>query len=298
MRSGLHELARGVRGGGGDDLRRLAPQLAPAFRNIAWVTQAAQGTQADDVSRLVDGASRASAALAREQGALGDLVTNLRVTADALAAGDDHLGDTIAEADRLLRAAPPALRALDGAMPVVARVSRGVRPALPGAPASLRSSAIAVEELGSLVAPAARERTLRALTTTFRDLPVLVQRLASTFPTAKPLADCLRTHVIPVLSQTVPDEEHSSGRPAWQDFAHSLVGLSSATQNFDGNGYATRYYFGANGNILSGTEKLAGEAATLRSRPAPPKEDPPLRRDRPCSTQPVPTLEARTGGGG
>jgi virulence factor Mce-like protein len=301
LRTGLHELARGVRDGGGEDLRRVAPQLAPAFRNIAWVTQAVQGTEADDVSGLVSGASRASAALAREQSALGDLVTNMRVTADALASGDDDLGDTIAEADRLLRAAPPTLRALDRALPVVARFSRGVRPALPAAPASLRRTAAAVAELGTLVAPAVRGRTIRALTTTFRDLPELVQRLASTFPTAKPLADCLRTRVIPVLSQTVPDGEHTSGRPAWQDFAHSVVGLTSATQNFDGNGYSTRYLFGGNGNLLSGTQgaaRLVGQAASLRSRPAPPKETPPLRGDLPCTSQPVPTLEAPTGGGG
>ena len=301
LRDGLRELAHGVRGGGGDDLRRLAPQLAPALRNVAWLTQAAQGTRPDDISSLVAGASRASAALAREQGSLSDLVTNLRVTADALASGDDDLGASIAEADRLLRAAPPVLRAVDRAMPVVARVSRGVRPALPLAPGALRQSAIAVEQLGSLVAPGTRTRTINALATTFRDLPTLVRQMSSLFPTAKPLSDCLRSHVVPVLSSEAPDEKLSTGRPVWQDFAHSLVGLSSASQNFDGNGYATRYFFGANGNIVSETAPgpLLGDASSLRSRPAPLTEAPPLRSDQPCTSQPVTSLDdARTGGGG
>ena len=35
-------------------------------------------------------------------------------------------------------------------------------------------------------------------------------------------------------------------------FAHSVVGLASATQNFDGNGYRTRYEFGGGPNEALG----------------------------------------------
>ncbi len=79
---------------------------------------------------------------------------------------------------------------------------------------------------------------------------------------------------MPLFNAKVPDGALSSGRPVWQDFAHALVGLSSASQNFDGNGHALRYQFGLGAQTLGHAARLRaarrGAPATLRSRPLPP----------------------------
>lgn len=306
LRGGLEAFAQGLSGGGAAGLRAVAPNLAPALRDVAIVADAAQGTQPHDVSRLIAGADRVTAALARDRGSLADLVTNLRITADALSADDRALGDTIAQADGLLRAAPAGLRALDGALPVVERVARAAGPAVAVAPRALRDTGRVLDELGGLVAPGARERTVSGLRTTFLDLPTLVVRMGSLFPTVKPLADCLRTHIIPIFNAQVPDGTLSTGRPVWQDFAHSLVGLSSASQDFDANGYAIRYEFGTGPSTFStqalpGLGALTGNASgPLQSRPIRPADGkpPPIRRDADCTSQPLPTLDSPAGSGG
>jgi hypothetical protein len=185
---------------------------------------------------------------------------------------------------------------------VAVRVARGSASAVKAAPAALAEAADFIEELGTLVAPGARERTVAGLRTTFLDLPTLVVRMAELFPTVKPLSDCLDTHIVPILNQEVPDGGLSSGRPAWQDFAHSMVGLASATQNFDANGYSTRYLFGGSKEGFS-TESLPGIGplvgnvdGTLQSHPIPLTDGaPPIRTDVTCASQPVPTLETPVG---
>lgn len=304
LRSSVDALAVGLSGGGAQGLREAAPNLGPALRDIAVVAEAAQGTELHDVSELIAGASRVTAALAADRRSLSSLVTNLRITADALAADDQALAASISELDSLVRAAPAALRALDDALPVTERVAAKAAPALRIAPGALDKTADVLAELGSLVAPGARERTIRGLTTTFVDLPTLVVRMGGLFPTVKPLADCLRTHIVPTLNLEVPDGALSTGRPAWQDFAHSLVGLTSASQNFDANGYAIRYQFGGgpqgfSTDSLPGIGTLTGTTTgPLQSRPLPPAGgEPPIRRDVDCTTQPLPVLETPAGAG-
>ena len=198
------------------------------------------------------------------------------------------------------------MRALGAALPAVERASGHVAPALPIAPGAFRETAGVLRRLGALVQPSKRARTIAALETAFRDLPRLVGTLAATFPSAKPLTDCLESHIVPVLESQVPDGELSTGRPIWQDFAHGLTGLAGVSQNFDGNGHWLRYQaaFGVDMLSLASAPGLGPLLAlapnTLRSRPLPlPNgQRPPVRSDKPCSEQPKTTLDTPSGSAG
>jgi virulence factor Mce-like protein len=305
LRSTLDATAQALSGGGARGLRRLAPQLAPVLRDTAWVAQAAQGEQAHDLSGLVRATDRLARGLDRGP-ALGDLVGNLATTVDALHDRDRELAAGIRETGRVLAAAPRALRGLDEALPVVDDSVRQLTPALRSAPRALAASTRRLRELGTLVAPARHDVTVAALETALRDLPIAVARLGELFPDVKPVTDCLSSHVVPLFGATVPDGTLSTGRPVWQDFVHGLTGLSSASQNFDGNGYALRYQFALDGSTLStatvpGLGQLVTRApANLRSRPLPrPDGRPPVQDpDAPCSEQPRPSLDTPSGSAG
>jgi len=303
LRGGIDTLAGGLGDGGAAGLRTLAPELRPLLRDTAWVAEAARGTEPDDVSELVRSTNRIAVALDRRPEQLGSLVDNLATTAAAVRSRDGELAASIGELSRVLRATPPALRALDGALPALERAGDHLAPALPVAPRAFRETAEAMRELGRLAAPRRRARTLVALETAFRDLPTLVGRLAATFPQTKPLSDCLSSHVLPLFQSKVPDGALSSGRPVWQDFVHSLVGLSSTSQNFDGNGHALRYQLGLGEQsvgTLPGTGLIASAPTTLRSRPLPraDRKPPPLNSTETCSRQPQPDLAAASGSAG
>lgn len=303
LRGGLDTLAGGLADGGADGLRTLAPELRPLLRDTAWVAEAARGTRPDDVSALVRSTNRLAVALDQRPEQLGALTDNLAATAVAVRSRDRELAASLAGLSQVLRATPPALRSLDRTLPRLERAGRQIRPALPVAPGAFRDTAAAMRELGALAAPRRRPRTLTALRTAFRDLPLLVGQLARTFPETKPLGDCLNSHVLPLFNAKVPDGDLSSGRPVWQDFVHALVGLSSASQNFDGNGHALRYQLGLGEQTLAtlpGSELLAAAPTTLRSRPLPRSDGkaPPVNGTATCSRQPQPDLNTPSGSAG
>lgn len=300
----LDTLAGGFGDGGANGLKTLAPELRPLLRDLAWVSEASRGTEADDVTTLVRSTNKIALALDERPERLGSLVDNLARTAAAVRARDVQLAASLDELSRVLRASPAALDALDSALPRLERAGGHLARALPTAPRYLRETAAVMAELRRLAAPSRRSKTLTALETSFRDLPTLVGRLAATFPETKPLSDCLTSHVLPLFNSKVPDGELSSNRPVWQDFVHALVGLSSASQNFDGNGHNLRYQVGLGAqslSILPGASGLLAAAPTnLRSRPLPraDRKPPPLDSSKRCSSQPQPDLNTASGSAG
>ncbi len=161
-----------------------------------------------------------------------------------------------------------------------------------------------VRRLAAVLAPGSRGPLLDALTATFQQLPSILAQLASAFPVSKQITDCLRTHVLGVLTKDVPDGSLSTGRPVLQDFLHFLPSLAGASGSFDGDGPYTRFLAGAGPNTLSGSalgQKLVGTAppgtkTLVGARPhwVGDLTARDFRPDVPCTSQPVPSLAARS----
>lgn len=305
LRDTFDAFAGGLADGGAAGLRQTARELEPLLRDSAVVADAAQGREPDDLSRFVRATSRVATAL-DEPGRIGELVDNLAAVTGAVDARSAALAAGIDGLEATLAAAPEPLAALEAALPSLERAAGHLVPALDVAPRALTDAGRVLDELERLVAPGRRGRTLTALGTAFRDLPGMIGRLAATMPASKPLADCLSSHVVPLMASVVPSDDNAEKRPVWQDFAHLLVGLSGASQNFDGNGYNLRYQLGFGDNSLStvavpglGT-LLANAPATLRSQPLPPadRQPPPIVDDELCSEQPQPDLRTPSGPAG
>lgn len=288
---------------GAGGLKAAVPQLEPTLKDVAWVTQALHGTQPGDVERLLSSASDVTTTLQGSDPQLADLVTSLYRASSALAATDGSLGETIAGLDQTLRVAPPALSAIDHALPPVTKLAVALDPSLKAAPPLVDAVTKAVVQLTAVVAPAERGNLLVALKSTFQDFPTTLNELGAVFPITKQVSDCLRTHVTPILGQVVPDGSLSSGRPVWQDFVHLLVGLSSAVQNFDGNGYWIRLIDATGNNELSlgsvtGLGQILGVGSSTVDGARPQwvgdltPDD--FRPDVSCTSQPVPSLAATT----
>ncbi len=289
---------------GAGGLKSAIPQLTPTLKDVAWVTQALHGTQPGDVERLLSSASDVTVTLQRNSAPLADLVTSLDRASSALAASDGALAQSVSGLDQTLRVSPSALSAVDHALPPLTKLASTLDPSLKLAPPILTGINSAVNELIAIVRPAERARLLTSLKATFNQFPGLLTKLAGVFPVTKAVTDCLQTHVTPILKQQVPDGPLSSGEPVWQDFVHSLVGVSSAGQSFDANGYWLRLALAgglpvrinvpALGNLVGET---SASSPVLGSRPvwngdlAPTVFQPGV----PCSTQPVPGLQSSTG---
>jgi len=103
----------------------------------------------------------------------------------------------------------------------------------------------------------------------------------------------------------IQDGPLSTGIENYKEFWQTLAGLSSESQNFDGNGQYTRFQPGGGDALVStgsvgGLGHLFGNAATapIGTRPKFPGKKPPYRRDVPCYKSTPPDLNAAPTGSG
>jgi virulence factor Mce-like protein len=292
---------------GVNGFKQTIPQLTPTFRDTAYITRALRGTQRDDVKTLLTSASQVTTTLQHNDAQLADLVTSLNIASGALASTDGSLAQSVSGLDQTLQVAPAALTAVDVSLPPLANLSLALDPSLKKAPPLVDGLISAVSDLAAVVEPTARGHLLTALKATFAQFPNLLRQIAGLFPITKGVTDCLKNNVTPILTSVVPDGSLSSGRPAWQDFIHALVGLAGQGSNFDANGNWDRFTEGVGSNTLAGLGSLPGVGQLVGTAPSATSNfqgsrpiwngdltDSVYRPDVPCTTQRAPNLASAT----
>lgn len=299
LRTVLEEYATALRGGGAEAVNRAFGPSEGAFKGIAKVSQEAQGLSEHDLSELISDGERVMRALDSRKRELGELVTAFNRSSAAFAADTGALSDTISGLAGTVREAGPALSDLNAALPVTRSFVNDVRPLLRRAPRTLDLAVPLVDELNRLLAPSVLPPLVRDARPALRDLAGLIPGLQDLLGKVTPVMGCLSNNALPSLKTTVDDDLHSSGQPVWRDLLDGMVGLASASQNFDGNGTAVRYLAGFAEQLVSvgqlpGASQLFQEAPVplIGSRPRQPAEKPKFRPDVPCITQERPDLKA------
>jgi phospholipid/cholesterol/gamma-HCH transport system substrate-binding protein len=278
---------------------------AGAFKASAIVNQALLGSQPHDLSGVVSGTQRLFGALASQQGRLADLVTTFNATMGALSARQQDLGQTIALLPGTLRATDSALGPLEASFGPTREFARDLLPSVQqvgptidaGLPWTAQATALfSHQDLGAL---------LSSLTPAVQGTAATLISTKALLTGSDELARCLTHNVVPTGNQVIQDPPVSTGLHVYQELFQSAVGIAGAAQNFDGNGRYVRASTGGGSDRvatagLPATGPLFGNAVLppLGTRPAFPRQAPPLRRDVPCFKNAAPDLNAaRTGAG-
>jgi phospholipid/cholesterol/gamma-HCH transport system substrate-binding protein len=271
----------------------------PAYKGFAVLARSARGTRQGDLRSTIADTERIVRALNDKRDQLAALVSSFNVTAGALASRSAQLRASLRGLSATLDEAAPALTDVSASLPELQRFSAQVRPLLRRSPKTLDLAAPLLVQLNALL----DRQELPALLTSARPavstLRALEAPLTELLGKVTPVTTCVRDHATPVLTAKLDDGAHSTGLPAYKELLDGLVGLASASQNFDGNGPWVRYNGGygeqliSTGRLPSG-DRLFGTSAAplLGSRPRPPAQQPPFRPDVPCTSQDLPKLAA------
>jgi virulence factor Mce-like protein len=297
VQDGLREYAEGLSGGGATAFNDALPDAAPAFLGVARTMSALRGERRDDLSAWLRESSRIAAGFAENDRALAGLVTGFARTVGATAEHSDDLAATLTEFADLASRAPAPLAELARALPAVRRLAAQARPALRAAPATLDASRPFLAAVDRIVDP----RVLPAFAHDVRPLAGEIRAIAPPLQTllgrVDRVAQCVSSNIVPVLQSSVDDGRLSSGQPVWKELVRASVGLTSASQNFDGNGADLRYSLGVGDQTVSlGQGTTTGDLFArvsdplLGSRPQMPAKAPPQRPDVPCAGQRRPNL--------
>jgi phospholipid/cholesterol/gamma-HCH transport system substrate-binding protein len=289
-------------GNGVEGLHDAQRYVAPAFRGVAQLAEAAQGEQEGDLSGGVESAGVTMAALASRDAQLAELLTGFNRTMRGLGSRGRELGESLEELDGLLAEARPALADLNEFFPRARVFAAELRPSIRAAPETLRLALPLLDQALGLLSPAELPALLAQADPAVRSLARLEGPLAETLDLTTPVTECLRRNGVPTLKTPIEDPPHSTGEPVYRDLLHALPGQAGLAQNFDGNGPAVRFHAGFGERTV--TTSLPGlsesvyaliDEPIIGSRPRFTKQLPPFRPDVPCVTQDPPNLKAETG---
>jgi phospholipid/cholesterol/gamma-HCH transport system substrate-binding protein len=278
---------KGLFRGGAAGFRESIQYWEDAYRNSALANDATLGQDpAHDLQRMLKGQARTFAALARDERALKDLITNFNVTAGAFAREDEALEASIPELRDTLRVARPALGSLNESLPSVRSFARDALPGVQSSDETLAASLPFMTQARKLMSPA----ELRGLAAELRRrIPALVRLNRRTIPVlrqSRQLSACTNNVLVPFVQSRYPnvqgpDAEHGNAEQQVRfQLQRGLVGLSGESRLSDGN----NQWFHTS---------IAPPA--MHVQPAPPTvvdQPPPRRPDVPCETQELPNLAA------
>ncbi len=290
---------RSARGQTGAESFNDAYRDIPASeRSTAQVFEAFLGQEPGrDLSRLIDGAARTSAALTRNEESLKDLITNFNTTVAAFASESGNLQATIRQLAPTLETANSTLASLNEAFPPTRAFAREILPGVRETPATIEASFPWIAQTRKLVSQKELGGLVKELSPATADLARLTDRAIELLPETTLTSRCAREVILPAGDLKIEDE-FASGAENYKEFFWGLVGLSGEGQNFDGNGMYVRFQPGGGSQTVSlgqastGSGQVFGNnvAVPLGNRPFYPGKRPPYRPDVKCHTQPLPNV--------
>jgi phospholipid/cholesterol/gamma-HCH transport system substrate-binding protein len=293
----LREYASALEGKGAQGYRDSLRWWKPAYRDSAIVADASLGEAEHDLSSYMASAATVVAALDRSPAQLKALIEDFDTTAGAFARSEASLRAAVAELPRTLRAAQPALGALNEAFPplraLVADLRPGVRSSLP----ALRAATPLVEQLRGLVSEPELRGLLGDLRPTIPHLARLTRRTVPLYEQVRLASSCQNEVILPWTKDTVGDPNFPAELPVYQEATRPLPGLAGESRSGDANGQWFRVLAAGGTNLVTLKPGVFASVPSpiQGSNPPKPDERPPLNRNVPCETQEAPNLDSEPG---
>ncbi len=274
-----------------------------SLRGAAVINQALGGTEPHDLSKLIAGVGKVTAALNVHEQQLGELIVNFNTFFAAFAAQSSSLQATVAELPSSLRNIDRGLAALDASFPPTRTFARDILPGVRATPQTVKAVLPWIEQVQASLAPSELGGVAKALAAATPSLARLESEQTPAYRQTDLFNKCLTKVIYPAGNTKLQDGAATSGVEAYKEFWYSLVGLSGIGQTFDGNGAVGKFLIGNSGQTLrsahtsilgtklKGLQLLGRSPLTpLGTRPAYPAEEPPYEPLVPCYTQSLPNF--------
>jgi virulence factor Mce-like protein len=300
----FREYGSALEGEGARGFNRSIPYWEPAYRNSAIVQDATLGLGDHDLSEYIDSAGRVARGLDRSPDALKALITDFNTAAGAFAREATSLETAIGELPRTIRAARPALAALNDAFPPLRRFAADLRPSIREADRTIDVSFPFIRQTRRLVSKAELRGLVADLRPTVPNLARLTRDTSPLFEQLRESAGC-ENHVLhPFSNDRVPDPVFPATGRIYEEAPKPLPSLAAESRSGDANGQWFHVLVSAGdytvniGDDINGNPQFAqAYFPILGSQPPTPRNRPPLRPDVPCETQEPPDLRSNAGPG-
>ncbi len=276
-------------GGGAQAFNRAIPSFRPAYRLTAITNEALLGVEPErDLRRVLRGQQRVAEALSENPRTLAELVTDLNVTAGAIAAQDRALAASVPALRDTLRVGYPALGALNRALPTLRAFSIEALPGVRSTTPTLRAALPWIAQARALVGPSELKGLSADLRLAVPSLVSLNRRLIPLLGQLRSLSSCTNQVLVPWAESEIPSlEPGNSGQLVREQINRSFVGLAGESRVHDANTPVFHIQGVAPSKLALGQIEPAA--------PLDPSLPPPHRPDVACESQEPPNLRAPGG---
>jgi virulence factor Mce-like protein len=295
----LAEYSSALEGEGAEGYRRSIRYWEDAYKNSAIVQEATLGVLQHDLSDYIDAAGRVARGLDRSPAQLRSLVTDFNTAAGAFAREAGSLEAAIAELPRTLRAARPALAALDRSLPSLRRFAVDLRPSVRESNRTIDVSFPFIRQARRLVSGRELRGLARDLRPTVPALARLTERTPPLYEQLRLASSCENEVLSPWSNDRVQDPNFPSTGRVFEVAPKPLVALAGESRNGDANGQWVHVLTSAGDRTVSLGDGRFAQAylPILGTNPPKPEGLPPLRPRVACETQETPDLRTRVGAG-
>lgn len=263
------------------------------------VLQALGGVEQNDLSKIVSGTEKLSAALNVHEQQLGELIGNFNTFLGSLAAQSTSLSAAIAQLPGTLQSAGRVFSSFNAATPAIRTFSRELVPGVEETGPTLTAAFPWIEQVQGLFGPNEFGGFAKGLNAAAPTLAGLIVPQPAFFKQTDEFSKCLSNIIFPSGNTKLQDGASTSGVEDYKEFWYSLAGLAGVGQSFDGNGQMTRFML-STGNVTVKSAPATAVGATsstglsllahtsqppLGTRPAFPAVEPPYKPLVPCYTQ-------------
>ncbi len=298
-----------TRYGGSEGLRKLFRSSPTAYRYTAEVSEAQLGTEPRDLRGVIRGLGKVLGGLSRDEQALRELITNLRVVTGSFAAEDAKLGRTIELLPDFLEQGEPTFERLNAALPSLRAFAREALPGVRKSEEALRAQLPMLQELQALVS----RQELRGLVARLRPTVPQLTRLArgniKLFTQQRAFSSCFNEVIIPWSNSKVEPVDPGGVYPlevggrTFEETAYGFTGSASESRSGDAMGQHLRVLGGGGPNLIKyppapGRDEAFGLVPFEVIGTIPRLNDSQksaFEPDRPCERQEPPNLEAGVG---
>ncbi len=269
------------------------------LKGAAIVNQAIGGVEQHDLSKLVAGTEKFTAALNVHEQQLGEWVDNFNTFLGALAAQSTSLSSTVALLPSTLQNAGHAFTNFNNAAPAIRTFSLDLVPGVEQTPSTITAALPWIEQTQASLAPTELGGVAKGLREASPTLADVVTHSSAFFKQTDQFSKCLSKIFFPAGNTKLQDGSSTSGVEAYREFWYSMAGVAGLGQSFDGNGQASRFMIETGNQTLrsapasavgvssgKGLRLLAHTSQPpLGTRPAFPAIEPPYKPLVACSTQ-------------
>ncbi|MGA9315133.1 MAG: MlaD family protein [Solirubrobacteraceae bacterium] len=270
-----------------------------ALEGTAIVNQAFGGVEQHDLSKLVAGIEKLTAALNVHEQQLGEWVGNFNTFLGAFAAQSTSLTAAIAELPGTFQNANRAFTDFNAAAPAIRKFSLALVPGVEQTPSTIEAAFPWIEQTQASLAPTELGGIAKGLREAAPTLAGLVVTQPAFFKQTDLFSKCLSTIFYPATTTKLQDGSSTSGEEVNKEFWYAMVGAAGIAQSFDGNGQTGRFMIETGNNTLRSAPATAVGASSgkglrllahtsqppLGTSPAFPAAEPPYKPLVPCYTQ-------------